>query len=419
MPHPTDKFDEETLPDPELNPLRNPLLAAHMGRWAEVYFTTPPEKRSQAVTELLRELENAPSSESTPIQVVTRATQDEGRERVIEPRQLTGPFSNQSRSAYTCEACAHDNPPGQKFCGMCGVPLPSALQANSPEEAQIAPVSEVRWSKPEPSTLEHSADDDAFEQMRATSFFSSVADESRDEPGPLWPLRETDLPHFAQESESVPYRYRLYIGAVLAILLAALLYMAWHGTPSFSGDAQSAPLRAIPAAPPAAPSPAPVASAQPPKKSLDVLPTGDAPVPAASSEARPHPDTQMKPDLAKQKPDLPKQRSADARPAARVVQAASSSSSVATDQSGAEDLAAAEQYLSGNHRNSGEAVPWLWKAIAKGNLVATVTLSDMYLRGEGVPKSCDQARLLLVAAARKGKTAAADRLRNLGAFGCQ
>ena len=44
------------LPDTELNPLVNPLLAAHMGRWAEVYFTSPPERRAQAVSDLVREL---------------------------------------------------------------------------------------------------------------------------------------------------------------------------------------------------------------------------------------------------------------------------------------------------------------------------------------------------------------------------
>jgi hypothetical protein len=40
------------------------------------------------------------------------------------------------------------------------------------------------------------------------------------------------------------------------------------------------------------------------------------------------------------------------------------------------------------------------------------------MRGDGVSKSCDQARLLLDAAARKGARAAAERLRNLPAFGC-
>jgi hypothetical protein len=53
---PSDESKSKTLLDPELNPILNPLLAAHMGRWAEVYFTSPPEKREQAVADLLREL---------------------------------------------------------------------------------------------------------------------------------------------------------------------------------------------------------------------------------------------------------------------------------------------------------------------------------------------------------------------------
>ncbi|MGA7930509.1 MAG: hypothetical protein WCA20_31505 [Candidatus Sulfotelmatobacter sp.] len=98
------------------------------------------------------------------------------------------------------------------------------------------------------------------------------------------------------------------------------------------------------------------------------------------------------------------------------------SSAVAVDESGAEDLATAETYLNGTRgmpRDSGEAAQRLWKAVGKGNLAATMALSDLYLRGDGVPKSCDQARLLLDAAARKGGRAAADRLRNLQAFGCE
>jgi TPR repeat protein len=86
---------------------------------------------------------------------------------------------------------------------------------------------------------------------------------------------------------------------------------------------------------------------------------------------------------------------------------------------GQEELATAERYLNGNSGAGREAAPWLWRAVAKGNLTATMTLSDLYLRGDGVPKSCDQARLLLDAAARKGSSAAGVRLRNLPAFGCQ
>jgi len=82
----------------------------------------------------------------------------------------------------------------------------------------------------------------------------------------------------------------------------------------------------------------------------------------------------------------------------------------------------AEKYLNGGPgaaRDSRQAATWLWKAVGKKNLTATMLLSDLYLRGDGVPKNCDQARLLLDAAGRKGATAAAERLRNLQAFGCQ
>jgi TPR repeat protein len=92
------------------------------------------------------------------------------------------------------------------------------------------------------------------------------------------------------------------------------------------------------------------------------------------------------------------------------------------EQNGSEELAIAERYLNaspGGARDTRQASTWLWKAVAKQNLAATILLSDLYLRGDGVTKSCDQARLLLDAAARKGGTAAAQRLRNLQAFGCQ
>jgi TPR repeat protein len=46
-------------------------------------------------------------------------------------------------------------------------------------------------------------------------------------------------------------------------------------------------------------------------------------------------------------------------------------------------------------------------------------LSDLYAKGDGVPKSCDQARLLLTVAARKGQAEAASRLQSLNAGGCQ
>jgi TPR repeat protein len=101
---------------------------------------------------------------------------------------------------------------------------------------------------------------------------------------------------------------------------------------------------------------------------------------------------------------------------------AASSSPLAPETSSAEDLATAEKYLNGNQgvpQDRGEAVRWLWKAEGKGNLAATLTLADLFLRGDVRLKNCSQARVLLDAAAKKGSKAAGERLRNLQAFGCQ
>ena len=46
------------LPNPDLNPMMNPTLGKNLGLWAQVYFTSPPEKREEAVQQLLRDLEN-------------------------------------------------------------------------------------------------------------------------------------------------------------------------------------------------------------------------------------------------------------------------------------------------------------------------------------------------------------------------
>src|SRR5260370_23735532 len=101
--HSEDKFDAEALPDPELNPLLNPLLAAHMGRWAEVYFTSPPEKRAQAVSDLIHELKSAPPKEAASVHPITEAR------RAREITSLEKPLPTEELQ-QTCSACSAENP---------------------------------------------------------------------------------------------------------------------------------------------------------------------------------------------------------------------------------------------------------------------------------------------------------------------
>jgi hypothetical protein len=68
--------------------------------------------------------------------------------------------------------------------------------------------------------------------------------------------------------------------------------------------------------------------------------------------------------------------------------------------------------------DSADQVRSLWSAVSQGNTSAEVTLAKLYLIGGGVPKSCDQAKVLLQAAAKKGNGQAIDKLSQISQQGC-
>lgn len=479
MPRPTDETPS-SLPDPELNPLLNPVLGAHMGRWAEVYFTAPPEKREEAVSELLRELrkDSPPESASDALNenvhriddanmlAVDHASEENSGTAVPGQAPLESP-ATPVEPALICDVCAYQNAAGQLFCGMCGSRLEVKPEPVIPQVSPFAPISSTHWSEvesarvrsfdeskePELSTTDSGVKHYTMYPVAADPVAAQavVAEPASSDPAAIesvWTLPHRSLPSFATEPEpeSVPYRYRIYIGAVLAILLVLLLYMAWRGTRAMSGagGTHSTAARTIPPAPaadvpptpaeqPAAPAPVPSSKPAPSSTSTSsIAPTAPA-QPSASArtssvDAAPHLSTSATLPKATRPPSSVRSEKPSTRtvrktqPAATRRQApatmAASSTPMAADSSGAEELASAEKYLNGTPRNSREAAHWLWKAVGKGNVAATISLSDLYLRGDGVTKSCDQARLLLDAAARKGGRAAGERLRNLQAFGC-
>jgi hypothetical protein len=65
-----------------------------------------------------------------------------------------------------------------------------------------------------------------------------------------------------------------------------------------------------------------------------------------------------------------------------------------------------------------EEVHELWSAVGQGNTAAEVTLAKLYLIGGGVAKNCDQARVLLRAAAKKGNSEAITKLSQITRQGC-
>jgi hypothetical protein len=75
---------------------------------------------------------------------------------------------------------------------------------------------------------------------------------------------------------------------------------------------------------------------------------------------------------------------------------------------GADEMAKAN-----NASDSAAEAAWLWKATAKGNAAAPVRLADMYVKGDGVPRSCEQAVVLLKTAAEKENALARNRLASM------
>ena len=74
-----------------------------------------------------------------------------------------------------------------------------------------------------------------------------------------------------------------------------------------------------------------------------------------------------------------------------------------------------EEYLSGRKapRDPAQAAHWFWLAESNGYTPATVALAELYLNGDGVERSCLQARILLTAAMKENNKEAASKLRQL------
>jgi hypothetical protein len=403
----------DTLPRPDLNPLANPALERNLSRWAEVYFGNPPGQREEAVNRLLQEIKNETSeileaerarrkaSPPTPESrsVKTSAETMAGRIRFAE----ADPAEVRSSDAQdvSCPVCRHRNPPEHQFCGQCGGGL-TALQSRSRASSLFPPVEQVD------------------ERVSA-----------RPENEVQW-LRERSLGHL-YEAEAPAWRGWKYLLGVVMIALAGLGYVQWNMShpaqvvPTVAAPTSSLPGKTSSAS--VARSPAVTRSVR--DQSVRDQSVSDQPVPNQSvsnlathgqasklSEVQPAAGTpeagvqDRKVEQAGIQPALKKPSFLGATATPR--QGSSGDSANA-------DLLLAQRYLGGSMgvRDSAEAAKLLWKAVGKQDATAAILLSGLYARGDGVPKSCDQARLLLVAATKHGATQAAQQLREMERRGCQ
>ena len=394
---------DHTLPTAELNPLLNPLLSQNMGRWAEVYYTSPPEKRDAAVLELLRDLRGEFSAKEGGKWEQHETSHELPEENSRNAPSGADPVAEVTSRFVTCKACGESNLAEHRFCGGCGVALVEVVVQDSP--VQSAPSGSMQ--EPDSHPANQFASNDLLMPGRSDEL---SVDDNRGHTD--WATGE--VPKFIPEYDPVSYRYRIYIEALLAVLIAALVYMGWRGTQVWSRNAHTLP-EAAPSAQTRRPTPEP-----PPKP-----PKTDAA--ATTAPAQSHKLTEPVVGGVRRTPaTAPSGTSPDEGKVSKAALTGAleeqSARGGAPQKHGSEELALAKHYLNGTQgkgRNSSEAAKWLWQSVSKQNTEATVVLSDLYLRGDGVPKSCDQARLLLYAAARKGAAGAADRLRNLRAFGCE
>jgi TPR repeat protein len=85
------------------------------------------------------------------------------------------------------------------------------------------------------------------------------------------------------------------------------------------------------------------------------------------------------------------------------------------------EFSLARQHLSepSNPEAKVHAAVLLWEAVEKGSSDAEIQLADLYGRGEGVPKNCKQARILLAAARNENNPSAGRESVALNGYGCE
>jgi hypothetical protein len=376
-----------TLPRPDLNPLANPALERNLNRWAEVYFGNPPGKREEAIGKLLQEIKN----ETSEILIAERAR----REAAARAREIRSTEIRSTKSQdVNCPICQHRNPQEHQFCGQCGGGLnpvqsgssgSSVFTATQPpgNEPQAQPDSEVHW------------------------------------------LRDRALGHL-YDAEDPAWRGWKYLLGGLAIAVVGFAYVQWDlSRPNrvVSTVTAPAPRMTAPASPLPSDKPSSLAIQRPPE-AVASAPNPPAPALAAPklADVQPalvNPEVQEAQDVQDRKI-----RQRGLQPAATrssLLGATSTPRAVESGNSGSADLQLAQRYLGGSMgvRDSTEAAKLLWKAVGKQNATAAILLSGLYARGDGVPKSCDQARLLLLGATRHGSPQAAEQLRDLERRGCR
>lgn len=212
-------------------------------------------------------------------------------------------------------------------------------------------------------------------------------------------------------------------------------------SPSTSGAASTSsntPAKPSPAADAPSPGAGTAAAATLPQSSVPNAPAPNSPSaassvalpPNSSASAKQSPAEQNSPSAATGKtaqtpPAVPPQnlsapanlKQASSRKPPQGANASAPSSADLAQGAAQSEFLRAQQYLTGSGvpQDPATAAEWFWRSLEAGNTAAAIPLADLYIAGNGVSRSCEQARILLDTAARKGNAEAAHKLVELPA----
>ncbi len=408
------------LPNSRLNPLLNPLLAQQLGRWAHIYYTAPVDKRESAVEELLRELEaeaaKIAAAGNTPAAAAPAALEPFVAEPEVaaepirstqvirddEELELSAEMQEPPTSLPFREAPIDENPPQDLLNAdpeSGKLPWPTLglrnIQRAEPHESEagsiaLAPITDPMIMDPMTGANAPSASE-RFAALMARGTARA------------WQLRPQSL--------VVATSLVLVIGTVLWIAHRSIAQIAvgHQGSvaqgPVAQGSVASGGAAGSPAARPATAS-------------------GTLAIPPASLPKRPGTTADLAATTVSQRASGPEASRRSEAPNGGTTGQTSQRAIMVSDKKGDDaddDLATGLRYLHGDgvERDSEAAVHHLWKAVSKHNGPALVVLAGLYAQGDGVDKNCDQARILILAAARQKTQHVETALETLHRSGCE
>jgi hypothetical protein len=292
-----------------------------------------------------------------------------------------------------CPDCGHNNPAGNRFCGMCGQPLPQRpaapdrmvppAEGPGPVPAEVFPV-ESAEAVPSPlsptgvASSEYAPPRAAATSLSGPSFLGLSSPGATDEGGYSYLLDD-------QES---PSRVGRWVAVLLLIALAVAIYQEWQPLKTW--------VHTIAAVHTAPPPPKPVASFNDATITTGNPPAANSLPPVEQTVNPPAPNAlpQQDKDSTDAATKVPAENSRDEESAARKPEAPAVKKPVPKP---AKDAASPDESQPSAAESKTEPEPRRAAEPRPGNEL--VVKGERYLYGRGVPRSCNQALSYFRAAA--------------------